>query len=433
MEFTYSNDGFLPYESFDYIFNEREMPEFGKVASPYVKMLTTWKFYLANGQTEVPFGVMNNSFDDSEWALVNCPSTWQTEGFGLPQNLIYDYPIRLAENAARKEETISDKYVMKSTGDDDDEIGIYRTTVVFTPAEIERALYLEASGICGSFKVFINDKLLCNSHALFTRKRLLISGLVKAGVNQITIIVNRFDRDDSGHIILDMMNFGFSGIFRPIMIVEDSLLELSNLHIKLEYVPSAYISEVAKMDALAVRETVSRVPHGDFMIKVDFSMRNHTNYMIPYSVRISLLEARAQYDPYKLPFVNIKGQSKPVVGVVDALKETRASTDFVALNVAQWSDCTPVQYDIFFEIMDSEGKVICTKKKRFGFRTTEIVQDKLNVNDRRVNLMLVKYYKFDPQSGIAIPQDRMRQDIILMKRAGINGVIADGMPLSDEF
>ena len=409
------------------------MPEFGKVASPYLKPLTTWKFYLANGQSEVPFGVMNTSYDDSEWALVNCPSTWQTEGFGLPQNLIYDYPIRLAENAARREESISDKYIMKSTGNDDDEVGIYRTTVVFTPEEIERALYLETSGICGSFKVFINDKLLCNSHAIFTRKRLLISGLVKAGVNQITIIVNRYDRDDDGHIILDMMNFGFSGLFRPIMIVEDSLLELSNLHIKLEYVPSAYISEVAKMDTLAVRENVSRVPHGDFMIKVDFAMRNHTNYMIPYSVRISLLEARAEYDPYKLPFVNIKGQSEPVVGVVDALKETRASTDFIALDVAQWSDCTPVQYDIIFEVMDSEGKVICAKKKRFGFRTTEIVQDKLNVNDRRVNLMLVKYYEFDPQGGIAVPQDRMRQDIILMKRAGINGVIADGMPLSDEF
>ncbi len=433
MEFTYSNDGFLPYDSFDYIFNERQMPEFGKVASPYLKKLTTWRFYLAGGQSEIPFGVMNTSFDDSEWALVNCPSTWQTEGFGLPQNLIYDYPLRLAENAARREETISDKYILKSTGNEDDEVGIYRTTVVFTPEDIDRALYLETSGICGSFKVFINGKLLCNSHAIFTRKRLLISGLVEAGVNQITIIVNRYDRDDTGHIILDMMNYGFSGIFRPVMIVEDSLLELSNLHIKLEYVPSAYISEVAKMDSLAVRESVSRVPHGDFMIKVDFAMRNHTNYMIPYSVRISLLEARAEYDPYKLPFVNIKGQSEPVVGVVDALKETRASTDFVALDVAQWSDCTPVQYDIIFEVMDSEGKVICAKKKRFGFRTTEIVQDKLNVNDRRVNLMLVKYYEFDPQGGIAVPQDRMRQDIILMKRAGINGVIADGMPLSDEF
>lgn len=409
------------------------MPEFGKVASPYMKPLKTWKFYLANGQSEVPFGVMNTSFDDSDWALVNCPSTWQTEGFGLPQNLIYDYPERLAQDVARKEESISDKYILKSTGCDDDEVGIYRTTVVFKPEDIDRALYLETSGICGSFKVFVNDKLLCNSHAIFTRKRLLISGLVKAGVNQITIIVNRYDRDDDGHIILDMMNFGFSGIFRPIMIVEDSLLELSNLHIQLEYVPSAYISEVAKMDALATRSSVSRVPHGDFMIKVDFAMRNHTNYMIPYSVRISLLEARAEYDPYKLPFVNIKGQSEPVVGVVDALKETRASTDFVALDVAQWSDCTPVQYDIVFEVMDSEGKAICAKKKRFGFRTTEIVQDKLNINDRRVNLNLVKYYEFDPQNGIAVSLDRMRQDIILMKRAGINGVIADGMPLSDEF
>ena len=433
MEFTYSNDGFLPYSSFDYIFGEREMPEFGKVASPYMKPLKTWKFYLANGQSEVPFGVMNSSFDDSDWPLINCPSTWQTEGFGLPQNLIYDYPERVAQDVARKEETISDKYVLKSVGYDDDEVGIYRTTVVFKPEDIDRALYLETSGICGSFKVFVNDKLLCSSHAVFTRKRLLISGLVRAGVNQITIIVNRYDRDDDGHIILDMMNFGFSGLFRPIMIVEDSLLELSNLHIQLEYVPSAYISEVAKMDALATRSSVSRVPHGDFMIKVDFGLRNHTNYMIPYSVRISLLEARAEYDPYKLPFVNIKGQSEPVVGVVDALKETRANTDFVALNVAQWSDCTPVQYDIVFEVMDSEGKVICAKKKRFGFRTTEIVQDKLNINDRRVNLNLVKYYEFDPQNGIAVSLDRMRQDIILMKRAGINGVIADGMPLSDDF
>ena len=433
MEFTYSNDGFLPYSSFDYIFGEREMPEFGKVASPYMKPLKTWKFYLANGQSEVPFGVMNSSFDDSDWPLINCPSTWQTEGFGLPQNLIYDYPERVAQDVARKEETISDKYVLKSVGYDDDEVGIYRTTVVFKPEDIDRALYLETSGICGSFKVFVNDKLLCSSHAVFTRKRLLISGLVRAGVNQITIIVNRYDRDDDGHIILDMMNFGFSGLFRPIMIVEDSLLELSNLHIQLEYVPSAYISEVAKMDALATRSSVSRAPHGDFMIKVDFGLRNHTNYMIPYSVRISLLEARAEYDPYKLPFVNIKGQSEPVVGVVDALKETRANTDFVALDVAQWSDCTPVQYDIVFEVMDSEGKVICAKKKRFGFRTTEIVQDKLNINDRRVNLNLVKYYEFDPQNGIAVSLDRMRQDIILMKRAGINGVIADGMPLSDDF
>ncbi|MBR6488811.1 MAG: hypothetical protein IKT20_07870, partial [Clostridiales bacterium] len=294
-------------------------------------------------------------------------------------------------------------------------------------------IYLETSGICGSFKVYVNEQLLCESHSITTRKRLLISDVAVAGINLIVIVVNRYDRDENGHVILDIMNYGFAGLFRPIMLVEDSLLELSNLHLRLENVPEAYITEVAKISSLSERGKASRVPHGDFLIKVDFSLRNHTNFMLPYSVRISLLEARAEYDPYKLPYVSLKNQSNDLTGVVDAHKEVRAQTDFVALDVAEWSDCTPVQYDIVLEVLDSEGRIVCAKKKRFGFRTAEIVQGKLNINDRRINLTLVKYYEFDPKGGIAVPQDRMRQDIILMKRAGINGVIADGFPLSDEF
>ena len=433
MEFTYSNDGFLPYDSFDYIYNDRVMPEFGKVASPYLRPLTTWRFYHANGVTEIPFGVELRSFDDTEWDIVNCPSTWQTEGYGLPQNLLYEYPERLNENTARHEDTISDKYVRNSTNSDSDETGIYRTTVIFSAQELERAIYLETSGICGNFRIYVNDQLLCESHSITTRKRLLISDVAVAGINQIVIIVNRFDRDESGHVILDIMNYGFAGLFRPIMLVEDSLLELSNLHLNLEYVPEAYITEVAKISSLSERGKASRVPHGDFLIKVDFSLRNHTNFMLPYSVRISLLEARAEYDPYKLPYVSLKNQSNDLAGVVDAQKEVRAQTEFIALDVAEWSDCTPVQYDLVLEVLDSEGRIVCAKKKRFGFRTVQIVQGKLNINDRRINLTLVKYYEFDPKGGIAVPQDRMRQDIILMKRAGINGVIADGFPLSDEF
>ena len=433
LEFRYSNDGFLPYDSFDYIYNDRVMPEFGKVVSPYMRPLTTWKFYLAHVATEIPFGVELRSFDDSEWDIVNCPSTWQTDGYGLPQNLLYDYPERLNDNSARHEETISDKYIKNSTNSEEDETGIYRTTFVLSPEELERAIYLETSGICGSFKVYVNDKLLCESHSITTRKRLLISDVAIAGINQMVIIVNRYDRDENGHVILDIMNYGFAGLFRPIMLVEDSLLELSNLHIQMEYVPEAYLTEVAKISSLSERGKASRVPHGDFLIKVDFSMRNHTNFMIPYSVRISLLEARAEYDPYKLPYVSLKNQSQALTGVVDSGKETRAQTDFVALGVAEWSDCTPVQYDLILEVLDSEGRVVCAKKKRFGFRTIQIIQGKLNINDRRINLQLVKYYEFDPKGGIAVPQDRMRQDIILMKRAGINGVIADGFPLSDEF
>ena len=91
----------LPYESFEYIFSDRELPEFGKLQSPYAREINTWKFFHAENDGQVPFGFESISFDDSDWDLINVPSTWQTEGYGLPQNLLYDYPWELDRIAKR--------------------------------------------------------------------------------------------------------------------------------------------------------------------------------------------------------------------------------------------------------------------------------------------------------------------------------------------
>ena len=82
MDFEFANDGFLPYESFDYIYKDRKLPEFGDVKSPYVRELSTWKFFLANGEGEVPFGFESASFDDSDWDFpitfsITTPRNWR--------------------------------------------------------------------------------------------------------------------------------------------------------------------------------------------------------------------------------------------------------------------------------------------------------------------------------------------------------------------
>ena len=168
MKFEYANDGFLPYGSFDSIYKERELPEFGAVESPYKRELTGWKFFLAKSESEIPFGFESRSFDDSEWDIINVPSTWQTEGYGLPQNLLYNYPEELDKIAKRGEESISDKLLLHSTDSDSDEVGIYRTSIVFSEEDIDRALYLEVSGICGSFNVYLNGQLQTESHSVMT-------------------------------------------------------------------------------------------------------------------------------------------------------------------------------------------------------------------------------------------------------------------------
>lgn len=436
MDFEFSTDGFLPYDSFEHIYQDRKMPEFGNVASPYECVLSSWKFYLANGEGELPFGFESPSFDDSDWAIINVPSTWQTEGYGLPQNLLYDYPLALEQIVKRGEETISDKYLMKSTDENQDEIGIYRTSIIFTPEDIDRAIYLETSGICGSFDLYINGHLLSESFSVTTRKRILISDSAKPGTNQITIAVYRWDREKRGHIAKELMNMGFSGIFRPLSIVKESLIDISNLRINVSSVPDAFINQLELPsksswgnDSLSSN---SRIAKANYSVTADFKVRNHTDVMMPYNVSISLMEARSEYDPYKLPLVQISLQSQ-AGGVIDAHSTRRDKVDFVAIDVASWTDATPVQYDLIIEIMDSENRVICVKKKRFGFRTTEIINDKFHINDKPIALRLVKYYEFDPKGGISVPLSTFRQDIILMKRCGINGVIGMGFPLSDEF
>ena len=437
MDFEFSTDGFLPYDSFDYIYKDRKLPEFGEAVSPYVRVLSSWKFFVAQGESEVPFGFESSSFDDSDWDIINVPSTWQTEGYGLPQNLLYNYPQELEKISKRGEESISDKYIIKSTNEDRDEIGLYRTTVVFTPQDIDRAIYLETSGICGGFDLYLNGQLMTESHAVMTRKRILLSDSARPGTNQLAIAVYRWDREKFGHVIKELMNFGFSGLVRPVMIVSEPLLEISNLRLNVTNVPDAYVDQLDiinpnKTSTELSTSVKSGLNKANFSVTADFRVRNHTDVVMPYQLSVSLMETRQEYDPYKLPFVQISIQSQ-AGGSADPHSTRRDKVDFVALDVATWNDATPVLYDLIIELMDSEGRVICVKKKRFGFRTAEILADKFHINDVPVKLNLVRYYEFDPKGGICVPLGRFRQDIILMKRCGINAVIGEGFPLSDEF
>ena len=437
MDFEFSTDGFLPYDSFEYIYKDRKLPEFGDVVSPYERVLSSWKFFLAEDESQMPFGFESSSFDDSDWDIINVPSTWQTEGYGLPQNLLYNYPVELEKLSKRGEDSISDKYILKSNSAENDEVGIYRTSVVFTPQDIDRAIYLETSGICGSFALYLNGQLMTESHSIMTRKRILLSDSAKPGTNQIAIAVYRWDREKNGHVIKELMNFGFSGIIRPVRIITEPLLEISNLHISVSSVPDAYVNQLDiinpnKESTELSTKTNPGLTKGNFFVSADFRVRNHTDLVMPYQLSVSLMETRSEYDPYKLPLVQISIQSQ-AGGTADSRSTRRDKVEFVALDVASWNDAAPVLYDLIIEVMDSEGRVICVKKKRFGFRTADILAGKFHINDVPVKLNLVRYYEFDPKGGISVPLPRFRQDIILMKRCGINGVIGEGFPLSDEF
>lgn len=77
---------------------------------------------------------------------------------------------------------------------------------------------------------------------------------------------------------------------------------------------------------------------------------------------------------------------------------------------------------------DAEGNVAEAKNVRFGFRATEIRGGVLLINGRPVKLCGVNRHDFDPDFGWAVPEERFRQDISLMKRANINALRTSHYP-----
>lgn len=431
MNLTHTGKGFVPYDSFNSIYENRKLPEFGLLKSQYVRELPVWKFCFYKDDSQIPNDFEKNLFDDTDWEIIEVPSSWQMNGYSLPENLLYDYPTVIRNLAKTHDESARDKYILKSNNSELDEIGIYRTGILFNEQDIDRAIYLDLEGITGDFEVYFNERRLISSSAILTPKRLLLSDYAQVGVNTIVILVKQFMRDKNGYVVLENANMGFSGIVRPIKVVLEPLLEIGNVEIVTSTAPLAYVNEATSSE-IERNDKISKIIRDNYLIKTHFTVTNHTDYMMPYKVKYSLVQVRNEYDPYSMPIVKLVEEIE-TSGLADSKGNAETGSEILALNIMCWSDATPILYDLVIELLNNEGDVICAKRKRIGFRTTDIVQGKFNVNDRKVRVNGVKYMEFEPQGGITVPVDIMRKDILLMKCAGINTVLCQNFPPCEDF
>ncbi len=96
-------------------------------------------------------------------------------------------------------------------------------------------------------------------------------------------------------------------------------------------------------------------------------------------------------------------------------------------SVEPWSAESPRLYDGV--VRTEAGEV----RLRIGFRTIEIVDGVLTVNGNRVLFNGVNRHEFHPDRGRALTEQDMLDDVLLMKRAGINAVRTSHYPPHPHF
>ena len=409
MKLINCSDQCTPYSFFDEIYAQRKHPEFEAPPSPWRFDLREWKFAHADNRDIVPVGFADLETDDREWEDVTVPSVWQQNGHGSPMYLQYDPEIAEQQNRfgflKRKVAALSSDYK-------NDDVGVYRTRIEIPENYLGRSVYLLIAGVCGRFEVYLNGNRLISSGPVFSPKKLLLSDGLVAGINLITVMVFRFE-DVSGGVgrIADGTN-GFSGIFRSVSVVADSLLELR---------------------AVSVKTGWTNTEHGtEAYLDVFTRLYNHAEMPISATVDYKLIAVCEEYDIYNLPEIRLRISGNEGV-VIDPQKKTSVENRILVRGVAPWSHATPNLYDLVVIIKDADDRIITVQKRRIGFRTVRDVDRKACVNEKHVFLKATRYFSFDPQYGLTVPPERMLQDVLLMKRAHLNTVLLPHFPADPIF
>ena len=436
-------DYFWPYDSIDEIYSEKIMPEFGIVPTKWQFSVPVWRFLHAENRDMVPLDFKEPACNDNSWDAVDLPSVWQQEGYGLPSNLKYD--AGTMEEGSKLNKRIQTRLASIAGNETDDDVGIYRTWFILPVSYFERAVYFICSGIRGRFELFVNGNLVTTSGACYSTSKILISPFLQDGNNLLTLLVYRLDSDNHGRIRRENGTFGFSGIFRMPEIVAESFVEISSVNLKTTWVndtASRNLPESSDMGAvLPVSEADMTLPElptsdpgsrRDSSLRVQVTLLNHTDLMIPIRFEFTLIEVRNEYDLYHLPEHPMSALQE-LTGSIPRGSELTLNTLMNAAGVLPWSDQEPNLYDLVLTVKDAHDRVICAKKRRFGFRTTEVLARVFHINDAALPLRVVRYFDFDPVGGLTVSAERLRQDICLIKQANLNAILTAHFPSDPMF
>ena len=94
----------------------------------------------------------------------------------------------------------------------------------------------------------------------------------------------------------------------------------------------------------------------------------------------------------------------------------------------RWTAETPYLYKLHLTLLTAEGEVIEQVEQAVGFRSVEIRNGQLLVNGAPVRFRGVNRHEHDPRTARVMSEERMLQDILLMKQANINAVRTSHYP-----
>ena len=366
--------------------------------SPYVQSLDGhWRFrWFPNPESRLT-DFFSTAVDDSDWATIPVPSSWQLHGYDFPIGVNLIYPWTGANGQNEQPDPTGD---YPRTPTKYNPVGQYRTTFELPSGWMERRTFIRFEGVESAYTLWINDQEIGYREDSYTGGEFEITAHLRPGRNVVAVEVYRWS---TGSYLENQDNVRLSGIFRNVSLVSRPPVLVRDFAVQTD------LDETLQNAAISVRVSVR--DYGG-------STAGHV-----YQVRARLFDG--------VDSTASQLWSEPPVGAAEI---SRHGTDSSVTLTGQlhcprlWSAEFPNLYTVVVELIDYNGEIVERVSTRVGVRRIEIVDGVFRINGQPVSIRGVNRHEWSPRTGRTLTLDDMVQDVLLMKRNNINAVRTSHYP-----
>lgn len=364
----------LPLHTMHFAYDPNDFPGTGaeyldkKKSMNYLSLEGTWKFNWVANADERPTDFYKTDLDDSKWNNIQMPGNWEMLGYGQPEYVNVGFAWR--GHFDQQPPAVPTK---------DNHVGSYRREINIPSNWDGKRVIAHFGSVTSNIYLYVNGKFAGYAEDSKVAAEFDITPFLKKGKNLIAFQTFRWC---DGSWCEDQDFWRLSGPAR-----ENYLYARSKDHRLLD-----------------VRvETELKNNYKDGFLNITAKVQGNT------------LAYFGLYDP--------DGKEVIVTGT-DNVRNGVAKYQLRVKNVRKWSAETPNLYTLVVSPIQNGGMYLPYEivQVKVGFRKVEIKNKQFLVNGQPVLLKGANRHEIDPDEGYNLSEQRMIQDIMMMKRMNINAV-----------
>lgn len=364
-----------------------------------------WHFRWTKMPDERVKDFYRTNYDDSQWATIAVPANWEVNGYGTPIYISAGYPFK-----------IDPPYVMREPKPDwttyveRNPTGQYRRTFVVPDSwaccsdtatnKTFGQTFLRFEGVMSAFYVWVNGHRVGYSQGSMEPSEFNVTPYIKKGENQIAIEVYKYS---DGSYLEDQDFWRFGGIHRDVLLYHTPNVRLRDVAVRTTPVDAQWTLAINPQFSVYNGETgedyrlVATLLDGAYTVGCDSVAASEVLDLQHKAARMNEWYPQRGYRKFNRMEIKVD-------------------------NPRLWSAESPSLYTLKLELKGIDGKTVERVSQQVGFRDIRIKGGQLLINDKAIKIRGVNRHEHDPYTARVMTEERMLQDLRLMKAAHINAV-----------